>query len=171
MRKKINIVRAEEKDLETILQLQKDCYWEEAKFYQDWSIPPLSQDLNSLRKESEQNILLKAEIEGQIVASVRGFVDDNNTCHVGRLMVAKEFQNKGFGQLMVNALELAFEHCSRFELFTGYRSEKNLHLYHKLGYTEFKRERVNERITLVYLEKQNDNNTSKPALLTTNASS
>lgn len=41
----------------------------------------------------------------------------------------------------------------QYELFTGHKSEKNLYLYKKLGYTEFKREKVNDNLTLVYLKK------------------
>jgi hypothetical protein len=40
----------------------------------------------------------------------------------------------------------------RYELFTGHRSERNLYLYAKLGYRQFKREPVHEALTVVYLE-------------------
>jgi hypothetical protein len=39
-------------------------------------------------------------------------------------------------------------------LFTSERSERNLHLYRKLGYREFKRKPLNERVSLVYLERR-----------------
>src|SRR5215469_8480676 len=41
----------------------------------------------------------------------------------------------------------------RYELFTGHRTARNLYLYRKLGYREFKRLPVNDRIVLVFLEK------------------
>lgn len=53
----------------------------------------------------------------------------------------------------MNSIENQFIHCERFELFTGFKSKKNLYLYNKLGYKEFKREKINDRLTLVYLEK------------------
>jgi hypothetical protein len=46
----------------------------------------------------------------------------------------------------------------RYELFTGHRSARNLYLYRKLGYREFKRIPVNESIILVFLEKYRNNN-------------
>ena len=50
-------------------------------------------------------------------------------------------------------IEEQLDKCSRYELFTGHKSEKNLSLYNKLGYSEFKRQCINEKLTLVYLEK------------------
>jgi hypothetical protein len=41
----------------------------------------------------------------------------------------------------------------QYELFTGHRSRKNLHLYDKLGYRPLSTRRLNDRVTLVYLEK------------------
>ena len=50
-------------------------------------------------------------------------------------------------------IESAFPKARRFELFTGHRSERNLHLYEKLGYREFKRVPATEDLTMVFMEK------------------
>ncbi len=42
----------------------------------------------------------------------------------------------------------------RFELFTGHRSVRNLYLYRKLGYSEFKREKINDSLVFVFMEKR-----------------
>jgi hypothetical protein len=44
----------------------------------------------------------------------------------------------------------------RFELFTSQRSERNLYLYRKFGYRDFKQVTLNEHVTLIFLEKFND---------------
>jgi hypothetical protein len=41
----------------------------------------------------------------------------------------------------------------RFELFTGYKSEKNIGLYTKLGYAECRRAYIHDNLTLVFMEK------------------
>ena len=148
----IDILPAKRKDLETILQLQKDCYLTEAQIYNDYNIPPLKQDLKSLEKEFENTTILKGMINGEIVGSVRGFVD-NGTCFIGKLIVKKDFQNKGIGRLLLDSIETNFKDCYRFELFTGYKSQKNLYLYNKQGYKEFKRQVINDNTTMIYLEK------------------
>jgi hypothetical protein len=53
------------------------------------------------------------------------------------------------------SIEEVFESTKRFELFIGHKSIKNIYLYQKLGYGEFKRMPVNDSLTMVYLEKYN----------------
>jgi hypothetical protein len=53
-------------------------------------------------------------------------------------------------------IEGAFAQAERFELFTGDRSKRNLHLYRKLGYSVFKRQELTERVTLVFMEKHRE---------------
>ena len=149
----IDIFKAYKNDLETILQLQKDCYMTEAEIYNDYNIPPLQQDLKSIENEFENTTILKAVDNGEIVGSIRGFVD-NETSYIGKLIVKKNFQNKGIGQLLLDSLESIFKDCNRYELFTGDRSQKNLYLYNKLGYKEFKRQQITNNLTMVYLEKK-----------------
>lgn len=148
----LNILKANQNDSETILNLQKDCYLAEAEIYNDYNIPPLQQDIQSLKNEFVNTTILKAVLDGEIVGSVRGFFD-NNTCYIGKLLVNKHFQNKGIGQLLLDSIESAFEDCNRYELFTGSKSLKNLYLYNKHGYKEFKRQVINDNLTMIFLEK------------------
>ena len=140
-------------DLKAILDLQKDCYKSEADIYNDYEIPPLKQDIESIENEFKTSTILKGLVNGQIVASVRGF-SDNDTCLIGKLIVKTGFQNMGLGHKMMDSIELVYKDCKRFELFTGHKSLKNLHLYNKQGYNEFKREVVNNNMTMIYMEKQ-----------------
>ena len=51
------------------------------------------------------------------------------------------------------SIEGLFESAKRFELFTDHKSIKNIYLYQKLGYREFKRMPINYILTMIYLEK------------------
>ncbi len=148
----LKILPADFSDLPTILELQKDCYISEAKSVDDYSIPPLTQDLASIRQDHEKTIILKGVINNQIIASVRAYANDS-TCYIGRLIVHQDFQNKGIGRIILQAIEDRFSHCDRYELYTGEKSLKNLYLYNKLGYKEFKKEQLSEKVTFVFLEK------------------
>lgn len=149
----IDILEAQQNDLEVILQLQKNCYLTEAEIYNDYEIQPLKQDIDSLVNEFKHTTILKAVINGEIIGSVRGYIE-NDTSYIGKLIVKREYQNKGIGRLLLDSMESFFNSCSRFELFTGLKSEKNLHLYTKQGYTEFKRQYINDNLTLIFLEKR-----------------
>ncbi|MGE5614336.1 MAG: GNAT family N-acetyltransferase [Bacillota bacterium] len=139
-------------DAEEILKLQKLAYLSEAEIYNDYGIPPLRQTIEEITGEFAVNVFLKAVSDGKIIGSVRGFEKDG-TCFIGRLFVHPDYRNKGIGACLMKSIEEAFGHCSRFELFTGHKSEKNLYLYRKIGYTDFKRENVSENLQFVYLEK------------------
>ena len=150
----INISKATLADLKPILRLQKECYQTEAEIYHDYNIPPMRQDLKSLEEEFSQVTILKAEVRGELVGSVRGYID-NETAHIGKLIVAPYFQNRGIGRLLIEAIESTLTGCQQFELFTGSLSSKNLHLYSKLGYQEFRRQPVSDSLTMIFLRKQN----------------
>jgi len=148
----IRILEAELHDLEEILALQKTAYKSEAEIHDDFSIPPLHQTLDEVKEEFEYQLFLKVVENGKIMGSVRAYAE-NETCFIGKLIVDPSFQNKGIGTTLLMEIEKRFDHVNRFELFTAYKSNKNLYLYTKLGYTEFKRTKVSDRLTLIFMEK------------------
>jgi len=152
----IEIIKATGEDLKEILRLQKQCYQTEAELHDEYDIPPLNQDLDSIQIDFSKMLILKGIINGKIIASVRGNMEDK-TCFIGRLIVSSEYQNRGYGRMLMNAIENEFIDCEKFELFTGYKSQKNLYLYNKLGYNEFKQVKLSNKLTLIYLEKINSN--------------
>jgi ribosomal protein S18 acetylase RimI-like enzyme len=148
----VNILLADVKDAEAILALQKICYQSEAAIYNDYSIQPLTETVDEITEEFERQVFLKATIENEIIGSVRAYAE-GETCYIGKLVVHPNHQNQGLGKKLLLSIESVYMSIRRFELFTGDRSEKNLTLYRKLDYKEFNRVHVNEKLTLVYLEK------------------
>ncbi|GAB3427514.1 GNAT family N-acetyltransferase [Niabella aquatica] len=140
-------------ELGKILELQKICYQSEAVLYNDYTIQPLTQTIDELVDDfNGGTTYFSGYINGKLVASVRGVVN-NGVAYINKLIVQPEFQNKGFGKLMMNTIEQKFRHADRFELFTGDKSEKNIRLYKKLGYKICRHKKVNESLTLVYMQK------------------
>jgi len=154
MNQTIRISKAEFIDLEEILALQKKAYLSEAAIYDDYSIPPLHQTLPSIQKEYEDAYVLKAvTLDNQIVGSVRLTIHDGYAI-IWKLIVDDRFQNLGIARKLLTEIEaIGKQKVSRLELFTGFRSEKNIHIYTSTGYKEFKREQLTDKVTLVYLEK------------------
>lgn len=148
----MNIEAATIQDAQPILALQKLAYVSEAEIYNDFNIDPLTQTLDSLYHDFRKQVFLKSSVNGKIVGSVRGYLDDG-TCHIGRLIVHPDFQNRGIGKQLMREIESFFKNATRYELFTGHRSERNLYLYQKLGYSTHKTERLNDNLVLVFLEK------------------
>jgi len=150
----LNIVKAKKSDLPDILSLQRLAYQSEAQLVNDFSIPPLTQTLEGITDDFDNGIILKAVEQGisqKVVGSVRGRFSEG-TLYIGRLIVDLSFWNQGIGTSLLLGIEALYPNM-RYELFTSDRSVKNLSLYTKNGYIEFKREPLNEIVNLVYLEK------------------
>lgn len=88
----------------------------------------------------------------QIIASVK-FQQNGNSVHIDRLIVHPTFQNQGVGTYLMEMLENRFPDGAIFHLFTGEKSNRNIHLYTNLGYQVVKKETTNQGIVLVHMEK------------------
>lgn len=148
------IVPAETGDAGAILAVQYRAYALEAELYGGVTLPPQAETVEALEAVFATHVVLKAVIGETIVGAVRGRQEDG-TCHIGRLVVAPEYQGRGLGGALLGAIEREFAGAQRFELFTGDRSLKNLGFYDRRGYQEFRRQRDSSDVTLVFLEKQN----------------
>jgi ribosomal protein S18 acetylase RimI-like enzyme len=151
----VNIVEATAADAAAILRLQRLAYQSEARIYNDYQIPPLTQTAGEIEKEFADLVFLTATTDdGALVGSVRACERDG-TCFIGRLIVHPDHQGRGIGAELMRAIESQFAHADRFELFTGHKSERNLRFYQRLGYRAFKEERVTDALRMVFLEKEN----------------
>ncbi len=141
------------KDAAEILALQKAAYRSEARLYDDWTIPPLTQTLSQIDAEFETKVFLKAVHADKIVGSVRASLDCG-TCLIGRLIVHPDCQGKGIGTQLLMRAEAVFSQADRFELFTGSKSSDNIRLHQKLGYQAFREEDLYPKVRIVFLEKR-----------------
>ncbi|MFW6244440.1 MAG: GNAT family N-acetyltransferase, partial [Fibrobacterota bacterium] len=102
----VEIKKAQFCDLESILELQKLCYHENAKRYGDIKIQPLTQTLEDIREEFRMGTILKAVDNGTIIGSIRGYVENGTGC-IFKVVVAPNHQNRGIGTRLITALEKA----------------------------------------------------------------
>lgn len=149
-----NIEQANECDLQALLSLQKAAFMEVAKQMNNYDIPPLLQDIQDIRNDFDTCIILKYTSDNQIVGSIRGNVYDDYICHVGKLIVHPDFQNKGIGKALMYEIEKYFPSCLKFTLFTGEETPNTLHLYTKVGYHVVYKKEI-DGINLIHMEKEN----------------
>jgi len=148
----LTITRAVLEDAEAVLMLQKLAYQSEAKLYNDWSLPPLTQSLESLLEEFANSVVLKAMSGERLVASVRAKAADG-ACVIGRLVVHPEFQGRGIGSTLLRRIEDSFSGVSKYRLFTGSKSEGNIRLYERHGYTITHTQVLSPTLSLIFMEK------------------
>lgn len=149
----IKIEAATEQDLDQILQLQKKAFYGQALIYNDFNLPPLMQTVEDLKEEFRLKQIYKVEHDGKIIASIRCYIKDN-TLYLEKLVVDPDFQNRGIGTKMMTEIEQRYSSSvNRYALFTGHKSEKNLHIYNKAGYVEIRRETIGDDLKLIFMEK------------------
>jgi ribosomal protein S18 acetylase RimI-like enzyme len=147
-----DIVDAVPEDAEAILALQKIAYEREARRYDDWTIPPMVETLDTVRDQIARHVVLKAVVDGRLAGSVRGVVT-GGVCEVCRLSVDPALQRRGIGSALLQAIELRFPGIEAFELFTGNRSVENLRLYDRHGYRHVRTKVLSPDVSLVFLRK------------------
>jgi ribosomal protein S18 acetylase RimI-like enzyme len=150
---KIQIEIATISDAIKILEIQKAAFLDQARIYNKYQLPPLTQSLESIEDEFNNKTFLKVMLNGQIVASVRFKLADGCVT-IDRIVVKPEFQNQGIGTTLLKEIESKVPNAEAFQLFTGNKSDRNLHLYEKMGYKVIKRKKTDQGIELLYLEKR-----------------
>ena len=148
----VTIVSANQQNLQEILDLQYLAYQSEAKLLDNYFIPPLVQTLQDVQQEYEKGYFLKAVKCGTIIGSVRAY-SQNETLHIGKLIVHPDFQGQGIGTKLLSEIERKYPH-KRYELFTSSKSARNIKLYKNLGYSILKIEQISDELEFVYLCKQ-----------------
>ncbi|MFF8832946.1 GNAT family N-acetyltransferase [Streptomyces sp. NPDC015131] len=154
----VTISAAGAQDAEQILKLQYLCYQSEAELYGDYAIEPLTQTLDDLRAELDRGHALVARLGDEVIASVRGELDDSGTVTIGKLIVHPRLRRHGLGGRLLDAIEGHFATggtpaAKRFQLLSGHRSESGLRLYRKKGYEAVATSEIGPRLTVVTLEK------------------
>ena len=150
----MNIQPARQQDLPEIMAVQRAAFEAEAQLVNDWNIPPLTQTLDELADDLRKGIMLMAVNEdGKIVGTVRGHKAPDGF-YIGRLAVQPQWQGRGCGSALLKTI-IAEAGATRLVLFTSTKSERNLRLYEKFGFTHFKKSTTATGVPLIWLEKSN----------------
>ncbi|WP_427891248.1 tRNA (guanosine(37)-N1)-methyltransferase TrmD [Kribbella sp. GL6] len=150
----VRVLPATVDDAGEIHVLQLAAFLSEARLYDDYTIPPLTDDPAATVARVERGGVLKAVAGTRIVGSVQLVVDEA-VGHVERLIVAPDWQGRGLGARLLRAAEqLAPAEVTSYALDTGALSDRNLALYRKAGYRETGREAQTPKVDLVHLAKR-----------------
>jgi ribosomal protein S18 acetylase RimI-like enzyme len=152
----VTISAATEQDAEQIFKLQYLCFQSEAALYGNYRIDPLVQSLDSVRQEVTGDCVFVARLGEEVVGSVRGRVAEDGAAFIGKLCVHPRLQGHGIGARLLRAVEAALTEqrgATRFRLHTGHRSEGNLRLYRRVGYSPVGTSEGADGVPMIVLEK------------------
>ena len=142
-------------DAGEVLTLQRAAFVQEALIYDAVDMPPLTQTLDEVRGELEDNLGCVALDGERMVGCVRARVD-GDLLLIGRIAIAPDQQGSGLGTALLGAVEERGRDAgaTTAELFTGSLSEANLRLYEREGYEESERVPGDDGTAQVFLRKQ-----------------
>ena len=152
----VTISAATAQDVEQIYRLQYLCFQSEAALYGNYRIGPLVQTLDSVRSEVADDLVFVARLGEEVVGAVRGFTDQDGTGLIGKLIVHPRLRGHGLGARLLSAAESGLAQgrsATRFRLHAGERSENNLRLYRRAGYTRVGDTTGEDGIRMIRLEK------------------
>ncbi len=129
--------------------LQRGCWVEEAIANGTLQIPPLTETVEEVAAWLDRTLALGLWREGRLIGLIRGS-HAGDAWEVGRIGVVPDLRGHHLGWWLMDEIEArAEEGCTRYELFTGAKSERNISLYERRGYVRI----AQTRPDLVYLEK------------------
>lgn len=146
-------------DAGEVLTLQRAAYVTEAQAHGDLNLPSLRQSLGDLSDELGRDDVLALgwrDDSGRLLAAVRASVPrpDGRVAEIGRLSVVPDRQGQRLGSRLLDALEDRLpEGVDELRLFTGERSEANIRLYRRRGFTEPHRTPLPAGYALVHMSR------------------
>jgi predicted N-acetyltransferase YhbS len=136
---KVNFVvrKAREGDIQQIKEVSKeafDMYIEGAGIAN--IVAPLSETYEGLKEELKNKLVFVALYEGIVIGSVRVQVNGDNTAYLSRFGVIGEYQSKGIGRLLMNAVDKSMEQLGveRLYLHTASRMLSLVRFYYARGF-------------------------------------
>lgn len=139
-----------------ILALQKAAYATEKALYPEEYIEPMR---TTLEEQLETMTLCEVYVvrkDHRIVGSINIRVD-GEVGYIGKVIVLPELHGQGIGSFMLDEIERLYAHLHTFELFTAYRSARNIAIYEHKGYVQYKTEMLKDDFGFVFLQKVVEN--------------
>ena len=153
----INLIVAEFKDLNTILQMQKEAFSELYAKYQDTETSPATEKYEDIlfrfnQPETTYYFITADNIKVGVIRIV-DCKDDVTRKRISPIFIMSEYRNKGYAQQAIKEAE-RIQGEQHWKLDTILQEKGNCYLYEKLGYHQTgKTEQINDKMTIVYYEK------------------
>lgn len=151
----INLIKAELEDCAEIYKMQIRSFQALLEKYQDYDFSPGAENI-----EQTYERFFQSETDFWIVSLKQRNIGAIRICNYGRLcklkqiFIVPEWQNNGYAQEAIKAVEKMYPDAQRWELDTILQERKLCHLYEKMGYSKTGQvENIKEGMDLVYYSK------------------
>ena len=157
MSKGIDLKQAKLKDLNTILQMQKEAFAELYAKYQDTETSPATENYEKIlfrfnQPETTYYFIMADNVKVGVIRIV-DCKDGITRKRISPIFIMPEYRNKGYAQQAIKEAE-RIHGKNHWKLDTILQEKGNCYLYEKLGYHQTgKTEQINDKITIVFYEK------------------
>ena len=148
----MKIERATLRDVPEILELQYRAFCPVCKEL-GWSdAPTVTESIEQAYADFPNSTVLKMVADdGRIIGSVRGKIDDGSL-YIGRLMVLPEFQQNGYGKILLREIQSVMPH-KRAWLGTSGEMKETVAFYEREGFSIFNTETLDNGHIWILMEK------------------
>ncbi len=131
----INLIKAEVESCSEIYELQIKSFQALLEKYQDEESNPGAETIERFYERFRQpnTDYWMIELEEKRIGAIR-ICDFGELCKLKQIFILPEFQNCGYAQDAIKAVEKAYPNAQRWELDTILQEDKLCHLYEKMGY-------------------------------------
>lgn len=153
----IELVKAEFKDLNTILRMQKEAFAELYAKYQDTQTSPATEEYKDIlfrfnQPETTYYFITADSIKIGVIRIV-DHKDGVTRKRISPIFIMPGYRNKGYAQQAIKEAE-RIHGKQNWKLDTILQEKGNCYLYEKIGYHQTgKTEKINDKMTIVYYEK------------------
>ena len=155
--KTIDLVRAKFRDLNTILQMQKEAFAELYAKYQDTQTSPATEKYEDIlfrfnQPETTYYFITSEKVKVGVIRIV-DHKDGVTRKRISPIFIMPGYRNKGYSQQAIKEAERIHGE-QHWKLDTILQEKGNCYLYDKIGYHQTgKTEKINDKMTIVYYEK------------------
>ena len=158
MSKGIDLKQAKLKDLNTILQMQKEAFAELYEKYHDTETSPATEEYKDIlfrfnQPETTYYFITADNIKVGVIRIV-DCKDGVTRKRISPIFIMPEYRNRGYAQQAIKEAE-RIHGKQHWKLNTILQEKGNCYLYEKLGYHQTgKTEQINDRMTIVFYDKE-----------------
>jgi len=158
MKANVELIEAGHKDLQLILELQKNSFKDLLDKYKDYDINPGNETIEDIERRFHQpftDYLLISYLDEPIGAVRIVKHESDKDIRISPVFIIPEYQGRGLSQETFRLIEERYKWVDLFKLDTILEEAKLCYLYEKLGYKKTGHyEKIKENMTIVYYEKE-----------------
>ncbi|KYH28353.1 MULTISPECIES: GNAT family N-acetyltransferase [Clostridium] len=130
----IEVRKASLEDIEDISRITKEAFKQYSKYViKNDNLEALKETYKDIEMDIQTKEVFVASLNGMIVGSVRINILPDKTAYLSRFAVSPKFQNRGIGNVMLNAVDEAMKKAGVKKLFlhTAAKASSLIYCYYK----------------------------------------